>query len=859
MSMGLDPLRSVRDVTVDQYKAGMGEYLGAVASDAWANGPLSQAGRVIDASAEQAGAEGRGEQLLSIDDANAQGRDLGLRFDQPIARGAFDVLAGEKQRQAAAESTFKRARLEDGYGTLHWLLAGGTEFLTMAADPLNLASAFVPVVGEARYAAWAARLGRLPAGLLKGAAEGAGGQALLEPLAILDRRAQGESTSMGDVLTDLAFGSGLGVVLHGAGYGLGAGFRFLRDRYVVKEVAGRAADPSADLRAGTDALAARDARLEPVALEKEETPPPRQPVAEAMETLRPEIKDAALRTAIAQLGQDRPVDIEPVLRADPSWPQVQASIDEMQAHQALQAEAAAALPLPPHQPPADFQPTREELGWAQRAARGLDPEVAQQTPERLADFVRRHGGIAEDTPEGGDLVASDIKDKGLVRPSGEGRSVDHLAVAAQEAGFRVGESREGNGADVRAFMDALIADASGAREHMPQDEHTEAWRAQQEFFDNYRQYLKDGLGLDPRGMDPRQLAWLLRQDETTGRLMSLVSQIDRLGDHASLELAMRLEDQRVALEREVLATEPGAHQPGAHQPGAHEPDAAVDHHEMPAATLEELERYYADHERAAGQGEAGQPAARRQPGAGRPGEGGQAAAARPAGHRAAPEGAGLRPEARPEGAEGAARGAADVTGTDAVIDRIVDAFDQATGGARGQSVSLEQIRALLPDIDRATLDAALLAINRFERRGASLMQSALPASRTTEAFRAAAVSPAGDPRELLWLSSRARKAGDAEAAPRPAAGPAPTPDDLANFAERQQGADLHADPDALAQRDDRLAGEAREVEQLLADTLKDYGALLDEPARHVFEETGRVFDDEAKAIDALAACQMGGR
>lgn len=855
MSMGLDPLRSVRDVTVDQYKAGLGEYLGAVASDAWANGPLSQAGRVIDASAEQAGAEGRGEQLLSIDDANAQGRDLGLRFDQPIARGAFDVLAGEKQRQAAAESTFKRARLEDGYGTLHWLLAGGTEFLTMAADPLNLASAFVPVVGEARYAAWAARLGRLPAGLLKGAAEGAGGQALLEPLAILDRRAQGESTSMGDVLTDLAFGSGLGVVLHGAGYGLGAGFRFIRDRYSIRQPALPAREVAGETG---DLRPSREEAPAPV-VERDGTPPPRQPVAEAMETLRPEIKDAALRTAIAQLGQDRPVDIEPVLRADPSWPQVQASIDEMQAHQALQAEAAAAQPLPPHQPPADFQPTKEELGWARRAARGLDPEVAQQTPERLADFVRRHGGIAEDTPEGGDLVASDIKDKGLVRPSGEGRSVDHLAVAAQEAGFRVGESREGNGADVRAFMDALIADASGAREHMPQDEHTEAWRAQQEFFDNYRQYLKEGLGLDPRGMDPRQLAWLLRQDETTGRLMSLVSQIDRLGDHASLELAMRLEDQRVALEREVMAAEPGAHQPGAHEPGAQEPDAAVDHHEMPAATLEELERYYADHERAAEPGEAGQPAARRQPGAGRPGEGGQAAAARPAGRGAAPEGAGLRPEARAEGAEGAARGAGDVTGTDAVIDRIVDAFDQASGGARGRSVPLEQIRALLPDIDRATLDEALLAINRGSRPGASLMQSVLGSGRTTEAFRAAAVNPGGDPRELLWLSSRVRKAGDAEAAPRPAAGPAPTPDDLANFAERQQGADLHADPDALAQRDDRLAGEAREVEQLLADTLKDYGALLDEPARHVFEETGRIFDDEAKAIDALAACQLGGR
>ncbi|MDP1908816.1 MAG: hypothetical protein Q8K85_10985 [Hyphomicrobium sp.] len=55
-----------------------------------------------------------------------------------------------------------------------------------------------------------------------------------------------------------------------------------------------------------------------------------------------------------------------------------------------------------------------------------------------------------------------------------------------------------------------------------------------------------------------------------------------------------------------------------------------------------------------------------------------------------------------------------------------------------------------------------------------------------------------------------------------------------------------------------MAGEARDIQKLLADDLADFGHVLDEDARAVFDAAGRIFDDEAKAIDALASCRIGG-
>ena len=712
---GLDPLREIRGVGTDQYRAGLGEYLDAVASDAWMNSPLSGVGRLLDSAQAQRDATAAGETLLTPQEASDRGRDIGLRFEAPIAESAFNVLADSKREQIANEGVFKRARLEEGYGTLHWLLGGGTEFLTMAADPLNIASAFVPVVSQARYASWAARLGPLPATLARGALEGAAGQALLEPAMAADAALRGNEYTMLDTLVNLGFGGGLGVVLHGAGYGIGAGFRFMRDRYRPVE------EPSG-----------RSRRFERI-----DEPPPRQPVAEAVEKLRPETKDAAMRTAVAQLVQDKPVDIDPVLRADPNFEPVRTEMDaaarrdlrELQQRSADSAKQVAGA----IEPPPEWQPSREEMALATRVARGWTPEAPLTRPQSLIDFVRKNGGLIDGTPEAAELLASDIgRQPGLLRTRERGRQADQMAQAAADAGYRFGpETATGSGINVDAFVRALIEDATGVTKLFPDNEHTTAWQAQQRYFAEFETYLRDGLGLDAKGMDPRQLAWLLRQDQTTARTMVLLQQIDSLGPDSSLELAMRLDAERAELERQILSDEPGAIEADAPK---------ADHRDIPAATLEELEAYYADIERTAGEAQPGGQAPGREADARGSLEGGEAPPPGRGGDPAPPEGSRLR---RPEGQEGS--------------------------GA-----------------------------------------------------------------------------------------PQPRAEELATWSERQAGADLHADAGALAHRDERLATEAREVQQLLADDLRDFGHLIDPETRASIDAVGKVFDDDAVGMNALASCQLGG-
>ncbi|OTH76959.1 hypothetical protein CAZ14_35780, partial [Pseudomonas aeruginosa] len=124
--------------------------------------------------------------LLSAEDARARVAESGLDIkvpDQGIRQGALDILIDRHRAQAARQQIMARA----GSGTMPAQIAAslGASLL----DPLNIASAFVPVVGEARYANLLARaaspLGRAGVRAGVGALEGAVGAAIIEPLPLL--------------------------------------------------------------------------------------------------------------------------------------------------------------------------------------------------------------------------------------------------------------------------------------------------------------------------------------------------------------------------------------------------------------------------------------------------------------------------------------------------------------------------------------------------------------------------------------------------------------------------------------------------------------------------------------------------
>lgn len=161
--------------------------------------------------------------LLTAEQARARIKEEGLDLtvdDAGIRAGALDILIERKR-----EETKRKFILDNAPASTVpvQLLAG---FAASALDPINVASAFVPVVGEARYASMLARAGQSVAARAAvraqvGAIEGAVGAAMVEPLILYASARDQADYDLTNSLLNVAFGSALGGGLHSAGGLLG--------------------------------------------------------------------------------------------------------------------------------------------------------------------------------------------------------------------------------------------------------------------------------------------------------------------------------------------------------------------------------------------------------------------------------------------------------------------------------------------------------------------------------------------------------------------------------------------------------------------------------------------------------------
>jgi hypothetical protein len=88
------------------------------------------------------------------------------------------------------------------------------------------------------------------------------------------------------------------------------------------------------------------------------------------------------------------------------------------------------------------------------------------------------------------------------------------------------------------------------------------------------------------------------------------------------------------------------------------------------------------------------------------------------------------------------------TDYDALRARIRQAYLDSTGGRIGTRALLAEIRAKLPDIDRAALDEAL---KRMQREAEGSLYQLDNRAEITDADRAAAIYFGGEPRHILWI------------------------------------------------------------------------------------------------------------
>lgn len=251
------PMLEAPNKGIDEFHVGRGESLGAAASEAFADNPTTQLfgmmqtdrakGDEIDFGELGTGipTPGMAEEKkaaqdtsrIDIIDANDRVKKAGLAPhlklpDQPdIHPAQLEIMMNRAQARREREATIERGP----QGFVQSALGVGTSFAVGAIDPLNLASAFIPVMGELRYAKLLAGAGEglgaraaVRAGV--GAAEGAVGQAALEPLDWYSHTQDGRDFGMADVLHNVLFGAVLGGALHTGGGAVSDIYRARKER-----------------------------------------------------------------------------------------------------------------------------------------------------------------------------------------------------------------------------------------------------------------------------------------------------------------------------------------------------------------------------------------------------------------------------------------------------------------------------------------------------------------------------------------------------------------------------------------------------------------------------------------------------
>lgn len=198
--------------------AGFGRQLDTNVGTSFIARPLSFLGEdlmAIAGASEWVGAETARKEITGA------GLDLTVP-DNGISRYELDTLKYLKKREGEQNQIMARnqSTMAAAAGFAGGLAAGLT-------DPLNIASAFIPIVPQARYAAWVAEasgvIGRAGVRAGVGLAEGAAGAALLEPFAYAGAQMSQLEYTAADSFINIVFGGVMGGGLHSAG---GVGFDF---------------------------------------------------------------------------------------------------------------------------------------------------------------------------------------------------------------------------------------------------------------------------------------------------------------------------------------------------------------------------------------------------------------------------------------------------------------------------------------------------------------------------------------------------------------------------------------------------------------------------------------------------------
>jgi hypothetical protein len=210
--------------SVSDYKVDAGERMANDFANDLENSPFAELGRMARRTYENNAPFFGGESNMvtpqvAKEELKARGLDsYGIDIPETgISRYDLDMKQYLKQQEIQRQSMSERPQSFFSHAAG---LAGS--FAAQAVDPINVASAFIPIVPELRAEAWIAKQGlnrggraAVRAGI--GAAEGAVGGALVEPINYLSAQQENRQYGIEDSFANIVFGGIIGGGLHPIG------------------------------------------------------------------------------------------------------------------------------------------------------------------------------------------------------------------------------------------------------------------------------------------------------------------------------------------------------------------------------------------------------------------------------------------------------------------------------------------------------------------------------------------------------------------------------------------------------------------------------------------------------------------
>lgn len=298
IGFGLDINRSVQESGYDQYIVGLGDVLKATAEETWARNPLESTQTLIEL---QRAAQDENSPLVPKDQLNKEYGELGLSFEEDEYQSVVDLMVEEKQAERQRQEIIARGPQGFGVGVAKFAVGLGVSML----DPINVASAFIPVVGQARMAQMVAKQGFTRARFAKGIREGAVGAAVVEPVVALAASELQADYGLADSFLNITFGSILGGGLHVAS-------GKLSDLAIRTEFKAKVRRARQEL--GMDSPNLREAEIN---LYKAYYPE-NSAVMRDLERTDPQTRKTLLEKSLNDLMLEKEVDVSPIVDADPT-------------------------------------------------------------------------------------------------------------------------------------------------------------------------------------------------------------------------------------------------------------------------------------------------------------------------------------------------------------------------------------------------------------------------------------------------------------------------------------------------------------------------------------------------------------